>query len=121
MSGNVERMGFEKLAKKSDAQREKGSEEYRECDGRTALRKVWNEWEGNNSNRWEMETDAKERSERKVTGKKTKKKTTVTMASLTPDDRNARRRTTYAYERTSLGWWLTWTLTASNFHSLLSM
>ena len=36
----------------------------------------------------------KEHSERNVTKEKTKKKLTVTVANLTPDDRDAKRKTT---------------------------
>ena len=45
--------------------------------------------ENNSERQKELETVDRERSERKVT----KEKTTVTMANLTPDDRDARRRT----------------------------
>ena len=43
------RMADETLAKRSDALKMegKGGEEDRECDGRTALREIWKEWEEN--------------------------------------------------------------------------
>ena len=42
IAGCVERMGNEKLAKRSDPRKwkEKGSEEDRECDGRVVLREI---------------------------------------------------------------------------------
>ena len=38
-----------KLARRADAEKEdgKGSEEDRECDGRTAFRGIWKKWEEN--------------------------------------------------------------------------
>ena len=41
-AGHVERMGDDKLTKRADARKVegKGSEEDRECDGRTALRDI---------------------------------------------------------------------------------
>ena len=43
------KMGDEKFAKRADAQKveEKGGEEVWECDGRTALREIWKEYEKN--------------------------------------------------------------------------
>ena len=45
--GHVERIRRWKLAERSDAQEVegKGGEENRECDGKTALREIWKEWE----------------------------------------------------------------------------
>ena len=47
----MERMGDEKLAEQMPKNwslwREKGFEEDRECDSRTALREIWKEWEEN--------------------------------------------------------------------------
>ena len=42
-------MGDEKLAERADAQKVegKGGQEDQECDGRTALREIWKEWEDN--------------------------------------------------------------------------
>ena len=37
----------QKLANRSDAQKLEGKGSDRECDGRTALREVWKEWEEN--------------------------------------------------------------------------
>ena len=49
--------------------------------------------ENNRRRQKELETDDRERSERKVRKEKKKKKTMVTMANLTPDDRDAKRKT----------------------------
>ena len=48
-AGPVESKVDEKLAKRSNARqwRGKGGEEDRGCDGRTALREIWTEWEKN--------------------------------------------------------------------------
>ena len=48
-AGHVERIGDEKFAKRGDAQNVegKGGVEEGECDGRTALREIWKEWEEN--------------------------------------------------------------------------
>ena len=49
-AGHVERIGDkQKLTKRADAEKVKGkgSEEDRECDGKTALREIWKEWEEN--------------------------------------------------------------------------
>ena len=53
----METMRDEKLAKRSDAQKvaEKGGNEDRECDGRTALRDVWKEWEENGAQHQKIE------------------------------------------------------------------
>ena len=48
----------------------------------------------NKSKRYQLETVDKRCSERKMRNEKRKKKTTETMANLTPEDRNATRRTT---------------------------
>ena len=45
--GHVERMGDEKRQTEQMPRkgRKKGGKEERECDGRTALREIWKEWE----------------------------------------------------------------------------
>ena len=48
--------------------------------------------ENNNTRLKEVETVYREHSERKARKERTKKKTTVTIANVTPDDRDARRR-----------------------------
>ena len=50
-------MRDEKLAKRSDAQKVEGKEgeEDRECDGRTALRDGWKEWEENGAQHQKIE------------------------------------------------------------------
>ena len=53
----------------------------------------------------ELETADRERSERKVRKENTKKKTTVTMASLTPDDRDAKTRTTTTLALITIQWY----------------
>ena len=50
--------------------------------------------ENNSKKMKELETVATERSERKVGKEKTKKNTTAITANLTPDDRDAKKRTT---------------------------
>ena len=35
--------------------REEGGEEDRECDGRTVLREIWNEWEENGEQQQKIE------------------------------------------------------------------
>ena len=70
-AGHVEWIGDETLEKRADELRvgRKGGEEDRHCDGKTALRKTW--------------------------GKRRRNKgTTGTVAHLTPEDRDAKRRTT---------------------------
>ena len=67
----MERMGDETLAKRSDAQKVegKGGKEDRECDGRTALREIWKEWEENGEQQQqirELEIVDTEGSDRKV-------------------------------------------------------
>ena len=53
----MERMGAEKLAKRSDAQKVDGKrgEEDRECDGRSALREIWKEWKENGEQQQKVE------------------------------------------------------------------
>ena len=53
-------MGDEKRANRSDAKkckiwRRKGGKEDQECDGRTALRGIWAEWEENGEQRQTIE------------------------------------------------------------------
>ena len=70
-----------------------GGEEDGKCDERTALRlkrdleRVGGEWRTAKDRSWRLLI--REYSERKI-----KKKTTVIMANFTPDDRDAKRRTT---------------------------
>ena len=45
----MERIGDDKFAMRADAQKVegKGGEDDRDCDGRSALREIWKEWEDN--------------------------------------------------------------------------
>ena len=79
-AGHVERTGDENWQREQMPRkwREKGGDEDRECDGRTALREIGKEWEENGEQQQkigELETGAIERSERKVKrGKKRRRK-----------------------------------------------
>ena len=72
-------MRRQKLARGSDAQKVEGNrgDEDQECDGRTVLTTV-----------------DRKRNEGNVRKENTKKKATVAMANLTPDDRDVNGRTT---------------------------
>ena len=52
--------------------RGKGGEEHRNCDGMTALRDTWKEWEknGEKMQQKELETADRERNDRKVAARK---------------------------------------------------
>ena len=72
------RKGDDKLAKRSYAQKVEGNggEEDRECDGKTALREIWEEWEENGEQQQkieELETVDRELSGRKVTKERRRK------------------------------------------------
>ena len=75
--------------------REKGGEEDRKCDGRTALReigRVGEEWRTTATYRKEFETVGREHSERKVRrGKKRQRKDDSNHGNLTPEDRDNKR------------------------------
>ena len=60
------------------------------------LERVGGEWRTTAKQKKEFETVDRERNERKVRKEKTTKNTTVTVANFTPDDRDAKRRTTNA-------------------------
>ena len=99
-AGRLERMGYENLAKKSGAQKVegKGVDEDRECDGTTALREIWKEWEENGEQQQkykQLETVYRERSERKVRTEKRQKRTMVPMVNPTPDDRDTKDKKTF--------------------------
>ena len=56
--GHVERMGDDKLAKRSDFKKVEGKRKRgrpRECDGRTALSETWKEWEENGEQQQHIE------------------------------------------------------------------
>ena len=57
-AGHVERIGDKKkVAKRADAEKVegKGSQEDQECDGRTAFREIWKEWEDNGEAQQQIE------------------------------------------------------------------
>ena len=75
----------------------RGAKEDRECDGRIALIEIWKVWEENGEQQEKIEGVGgfdREGSERNARREKTKKETTVIMATLTADDKEAERRTT---------------------------
>ena len=75
----------------------KGAEEDRDCDRRTALRETWEGWEENgrqhqkNRRNWRLLIEDAVSNE--IRNKKTAE--TETLANLTPDDRDPKRRTTF--------------------------
>ena len=70
--------------------RETGGEEDQECDGKTELRGIWEEWEeiGEQQQKKELETGDRGCRERKVR----KEKDDRNHGNVTPDDRDNKRR-----------------------------